>query len=367
MSAASNSDAPKDDELKPEEFVTQERFKCVCPTNGATYSDIGDPDGAPVVMLCGSGMDCVLTGVLFHAYCKEQHLRMICPNKPGMGSTPTCPLNERVRIFADYVEGILQHLNVQPVALVSISSGFIYGLYILAHKQHIFGTRNPALLALAPWISFEDAPSMGFASFAPDALISAVPAIMTVLNSPTLQRALSWSIELSSSVGSSVRSAVSGPVRAAAETDPGRGSIVRGVSREAFELVVHRSVSTGGLSDEYLLCLRRGAPGVWGYKDYPEVLSSIAAAAGQKRVLMRLYCGDADGMVPRKAQMRFSDFFADSGPTALPASVRERFDYREVTIEKGGHNDVATFRICWDDILAHVSSASRNIPATPSG
>ncbi|EJD53244.1 hypothetical protein AURDEDRAFT_142249 [Auricularia subglabra TFB-10046 SS5] len=366
MSATPNSNTPtlKDDGLKPEEFVAQEFFKRVCPTNGATYCDIGDPDGAPVVMLCGSAMDSVLTGVLFHVYCKEQHLRMISPNKPGMGSTPACPLNERVRTFADHLEGILQHLNVQPVALLSISSGFIYGLYILAHKQHIFsGVPRPALLALTPWISFEDAPSMGFASFAPDALISAVPTIISTFTSPTIQRALSWSTGVSSAVGSSVRSAVSGPV--AVEIDQGRASVVR-ASRESLELAMHRSVSNPGLSDEYLLCLRRGPPGVWGYNDYPEVLSAIAASAGQKRVLMRLYCGDADGMVPRKAQTRFSGFFMDTGPTALPDSVRKRFNFREVTIAKGGHNDVATFKTCWDDILAYVRSASGKPPAAPS-
>ncbi|KZV94033.1 alpha/beta-hydrolase [Exidia glandulosa HHB12029] len=348
----------KDDHgIKPADYVATECFRRVCPTNNVSYCDVGDPNGIPIVMLCGSAMNSVLTGTLFHGYCKERGLRLIGPDKPGMGTAPGCALNSRVATFADAVEDILKHLNFAPVALVSISSGFIYGLYLLAHKQRIFGQHKPALLALTPWISFDDAPSMGFATYAPDALVSAFPSIVSVFASPAMQRMFSWSSGVSTGVGKGIRYvATSG---APVLVDPGRASVVR-ASQAAIQVAVGKSTRSPGMSDEYMLCLRRGPPGFWGYKDYPEVLSTIAQAAGHREqsVVLHLYCGDADGLVPRKAQTRFFRFFEASNLT-LQENVARTFAFQEMSFVGGGHNDVATFETCWDDILAFLATATQ--------
>ena len=50
--------------------------------------------------LAEAAMDSVLTSALLDSYITQNGLRLICIDKPGVGKTPSCPLNERVTSYA---------------------------------------------------------------------------------------------------------------------------------------------------------------------------------------------------------------------------------------------------------------------------
>ncbi|KAH7107779.1 hypothetical protein BKA62DRAFT_684426 [Auriculariales sp. MPI-PUGE-AT-0066] len=332
------------DGLSTAQYIAQERFRRVCPTNNVSYCDVGVPDSAHVlVLLAGSAMDCVLSGVLFEDFCRNNGLRMISVDKPGMGKTPACPIAERLASHADAIETVLTHLKVQPSVLVSISVGFLYSLNLLARKPHLFEGRVPALFSLTPWISFEDAPSLSIASWSPNWMVAAVPWFIATFAPPKLLSAFSWSSGVSTAVSSSIGFGKS-------EEDAERVGISNSNRDRVFH-ALNGAVQNKGMADEYLLCLQRGPPGLWGFKDYSEILGQIAEL--YPRTVLRLYMGDKDVLVPRAAQTRFIAFFDPSLSTLLP-EVREKFDFAEKTFPGGGHEDVATFARCWEDISRYV-------------
>ena len=232
-----------------------------------------------------------------------------------------------------------------------------YALHFLAQKGTLFEGRPPALFALTPWISFDDAPSLGYTSFAPNWLVSAVPAVMGTFTSPRLMAAFAWSTGVSTAVSTAVKSV--GPAGAPtlnsdASTSPAQ--LIRTASQDRLHLAIHGSVRSPGMADEYLLCLGRGPTGFLGYKDYNDILGRIAQAAISgltQRPRLRLFMGDNDGMVPRKAQERFVALFSDTSASSLPDTVKAMWDFDQVTFSGGGHNDVATYEHCWETIAAY--------------
>ena len=102
-----SSSAPPDG-LTAQQYLSQERFRRVCPVNGASYCDIGSSAPSDVlVMLCASAMDSILTSAVFDDFCTDKGIRLICVDKPGMGQTPSCPLADRVATHTSTYREIL--------------------------------------------------------------------------------------------------------------------------------------------------------------------------------------------------------------------------------------------------------------------
>jgi len=326
----------KDEGLTPAEYSAKESFNFVHAPTGVSYCDVGDPNGIPTLILPGSSMAAHLTAVLFHGNGKARGLRVICIDKPGFGKAPVCRIDDRVQTYTKSIDAILTDLGIVPTALISISSGFIYALYLLAHKPNLVRS-PPTLLALTPWINYADSPSLGIISHVPSALVGIVPAVLSVAMSPAMQSAFSFS--------SSISSAITRTAGSVAEVDIEQADAV-GIyeSSAAIKLALAKTTKAPGYADELRLCLRNGK---WGFKDYPQILALIP-----RGFRLRTYCGGKDGLVPRKAQTRFSGLFVAGG------QFHDSVDFRELFVPEGGHNDTASMTICWDDITNELKNIS---------
>ena len=182
---------------------------------------------------------------------------------------------------------------------------------------------------------------------------------MGTFTSPRLMAAFAWSTGVSTAVSTAVKSV--GPAGAPTLNSEGPAQLIRTASQDRLHLAVHDSVRSPGMADEYLLCLGRGPAGFWGYKDYNDILGRIAQAAVSgltQRPRLRLFMGDNDGMVPRKAQERFVALFSETSASSLPDSVKAMWDFDHITFPGGGHNDVPTYERCWETIATYARSTT---------
>lgn len=82
-------------------YLAQGKFhrSFVCPRTGlrATYVDIGEPDGPPVLYFLPSGCSRYIA-ILLESAALAAGVRVVAMDRPGSGGTPRCELNDRVNI-----------------------------------------------------------------------------------------------------------------------------------------------------------------------------------------------------------------------------------------------------------------------------
>ncbi|WVQ80175.1 hypothetical protein IAT38_002280 [Cryptococcus sp. DSM 104549] len=126
-----------------------------CPRTNlpVTYSDIGDPQGVPLVYLLPSGCSRWIAASM-DPLAKVFGVRMIVVDRPGCGGTGQVPLGERIERSCDMVVSVLEHLGVKPAHILATSAGIYYALHLLTHHPSTFQTSlnpPPRLYLLAPW------------------------------------------------------------------------------------------------------------------------------------------------------------------------------------------------------------------------
>jgi pimeloyl-ACP methyl ester carboxylesterase len=90
------------------------------------YAEFGDPDGTPLV-LCHGFPNSRVFGALFDAAGREQGVRVITPDRPGMGVSDPDPDRSLTDWPAD-VRDFLDALDVPQAAVLGISGGGPYAL-----------------------------------------------------------------------------------------------------------------------------------------------------------------------------------------------------------------------------------------------
>lgn len=90
------------------------------------YAEFGDPDGAPVV-LCHGFPNSRVFGALFDAVAREEGVRVITPDRPGVGVSDPAP-GRSLTDWPTDVRGLLDTLGVRRTAVLGISGGGPYAL-----------------------------------------------------------------------------------------------------------------------------------------------------------------------------------------------------------------------------------------------
>lgn len=124
-----------------------------------TYAEFGDPEGLPAIY-CHGFPGSRLEAGLFQEAAKAQHLRVIAPDRNGLGGSDPRP-GRQLTDWAWDVEALADALGLQRFFLIGVSGG---GPYALACARHL-GARlrgftlvcplgpvdEPALLAAMHW------------------------------------------------------------------------------------------------------------------------------------------------------------------------------------------------------------------------
>ena len=278
-----------------------------------TFADVDyreDPLG-PVVLFCG-GMFGGRWAILGSPNALAQHhkLRLIAPDKPGLGGTGRVPLEYRIENWLDIVPALLAHLSVPHVVLMSHSNGAIYLLNTVLRHRNLLHPTHPSVVCLAPWVNPAHSSSMRYLNWIPNSLYKKWAAIAKVLV-PNINDTLAFSTGVVSSV------------KKATDTTP-KPKKFAGVSDEICALLPELekmflrnlfSEHVSGGSDEAMICVKRGVSNgsSWGlFEDYDEAAMQIATQesrrqpeeplttpiqAAPRKLRVRAFYGESDALI----------------------------------------------------------------------
>ncbi|KAK5946431.1 hypothetical protein PMZ80_000574 [Knufia obscura] len=140
-------------EYEVETFLGSPRFtqKIRHPRTGRTiaFSEVGDPNGFVVFCCVGMGLTRYVT-TFYDEIAKTQKLRIITPDRPGVGETDVMPAERSTPLaWVDDVAVICTSLGIEKFSLLAHSAGAIYALAAaLKMPQYVRGRIH----LLAPWI-----------------------------------------------------------------------------------------------------------------------------------------------------------------------------------------------------------------------
>ena len=119
------------------------------------YREYGDPAGHPVVS-CHGGLLCGLDAAAYDTAAAAAGLRVISPDRPGLGESSPAP-GRTTADWADDVAALLDHLDVDRVAVLGWSMG---GQYALACAARI-PDRVTRTVVVAGALPLDDATTFG--------------------------------------------------------------------------------------------------------------------------------------------------------------------------------------------------------------
>jgi pimeloyl-ACP methyl ester carboxylesterase len=114
------------------------------------YREYGHPDGAPVVN-CHGGLLCGLDAAGYDIAAREAGVRILSPDRPGLGDSTPAPGRTTADWAAD-VAGLLDHLGIDRVAMLGWSMG---GQYALACAARL-GDRVTRTVVVAGALPLDD-------------------------------------------------------------------------------------------------------------------------------------------------------------------------------------------------------------------
>lgn len=139
-----------------------------------TFSEVGDPAGAAVIVCVGMGLTRYITA-FYDELAATLGLRLITLDRPGVGGSEPYPERERIGPLSwpDDVLAVTQHLRISQFSLLAHSAGAIYALATaLTLPQCVRGKVH----LLAPWIPPSQFDTFGIKDVSPDAMpVGALP------------------------------------------------------------------------------------------------------------------------------------------------------------------------------------------------
>ncbi|KAJ9149528.1 Interferon-induced GTP-binding protein Mx2 [Coniochaeta hoffmannii] len=303
-----------------------------------SYSDYGyhHPDGPShdnVVLICGPMLSCRFFHVAKDNLAKRYGLRIIYPDRPGMGRTTAVPLDQRVEAWLQIIPALLAHLGISHISLVSQSGGTIYAASTLLHQRHLLHPTRPYVAMCAPWIAPKDtgAPLMVLTSgVVPSALLGKVQ---------TVNRFVVSMAPVSSFSSMCLKAVVPGK-RAEPPLAEGVDPAEAEFETKVLSRVIYRAYEEDmtGLGQEALFLMQRGVEwGDWG--NYDRLVEMVAARerAESTKVKVRAYFAESDIMIG-----------TDKGPAYFDKCWREKgagqVDYHSRRVPFAEHDYILSLR-----------------------
>ncbi|KAI0436907.1 hypothetical protein F4803DRAFT_198279 [Xylaria telfairii] len=308
-----------------------------------TYADFGHRNDERVLLFCGPLFGSRYVPATKDRLAKRYGVRVISPDRPGFGSTTDVEPADRIRVWLDIVEGLLQHLGIKQVSVIGYSGGSVYAMNVLLHLRHLLHPTHPYVALCTPWVhpSHSGVSVLRLAGLMPNALVGNYDRLVQFFGG-----GLGLAFQLSDIVGS-VPSLTRGSDFLAPGADPEDVALEDSLLPELLSRFQKEDLR--GLGKDALLLLKRDQyPGCWGtWNDYDTLVPSLAEAERQLRA------GSSDAVSPLQVNVFFAESDTMIGTTTAPAwfddcwRPEQRGDfinYSSVTIPKTTHNTILDSR-----------------------
>ncbi|KAM0276809.1 hypothetical protein ACHAQH_006344 [Verticillium albo-atrum] len=335
-----------------------------------TYAVGGSQDpSAPTLLFIGGMFGGRYMAVIGDYICRKMGVRIISPDRPGMGSSTPVPIPQRIPVWLETVPVLMQAVGAKHVSLASHSCGVIYALNLLYAMPQILPPDRQALYLFAPWVppAYSGVKLTSAAAIIPSSLMGRFDSMVSFIN-----------MHVAEPVGMSSAAvlALTNPIANAASSlfatqeelerkkndrDLEQSDLVARMKehygcnseKEAtmlFKEIMHKvfEEDTTGGNDEMKLCLCKPEAGPWGecdsYEGFPKRL--------EQRLRERLYTNeDQSSKFVIRAMWAEEDILVGKGGAKYFAQCFERFGdtseasclvYRQETVAKTDH-DSASF------------------------
>lgn len=208
------------------------------------------------------------------ALAKQHGVRIVSLDRPGFGATTDAAPADRIRIWLDMVDTVLQDLAIAHVFVLGYSAGAVYAVNVLLYLRHRLHPTRPYVGLCAPWIlpSHSGVSLLRVAGLLPSAMVGSYDHVVKLV-----QTNIAPTIQFSSGLAALIPSLSQSP----------SGSLAPGVDADAValeesllpELInrINREDMQGLGQDALLLLKREKYPGCWGsWEDYDSFVPLLA-------------------------------------------------------------------------------------------
>ncbi|KAI1745651.1 hypothetical protein F4680DRAFT_109734 [Xylaria scruposa] len=346
MSSNNNTDAAVSRYLDDEHF----HRSFTLPSNDSrsseirvTYADFGHQNDERVLLFCGPlfGSRYVLTTK--DKLARRHGVRVISPDRPGFGGTTDVEPADRVRVWLDIVQALLQHLGIKQVSILGYSCGSVYAMNVLLHLRHLLHPTRPYVALCTPWVhpSHSGVSALKLAGLLPDALVGKYDRLVQFF-----QGGLGLAFQFSDLFGSKP-SLARGSDFLAPGADPADVALEESLLPELISRFQKEDLR--GLGKDAILLLKRDEnPGSWGtWRDYDTLVPSLAQAERDLRT------GASGTISPLQVDVFFAESDTIIGTTAAPTWFNNCWrseqrghliNYSSATIPKSSHNTILDLR-----------------------
>ena len=266
-------------------------------------------------------------------------------DRPGFGATTDAAPADRIRVWLDMVDAVLQHLAIEHVFVLGYSGGAVYAINVLLHLRHRLHPTRPYVGLFAPWIypSHSGVSLLKLAGLLPSPMVGSYDHLVKFV-----QANIAPALQFSSGLVSLVPSLSQSPPDPLA---PGVDADAVALEESLFPELINRinREDMQGLGQDALLLLKREEyPGCWGsWGDYDSLVPLLAQ-------LERERCSaDPSSTTPLQVDFYFAESDIMIGTTAGPAwfdhcwRPEQRgncINYSRTTIARTNHDNILALR-----------------------
>ncbi|KAI1358154.1 hypothetical protein F5Y08DRAFT_126178 [Xylaria arbuscula] len=273
-----------------------------------TFADFGHHTSEHVLLFCGPLMGSRYLLTTKDKLAQQHGVRVLCPDRPGFGGTTDVRPPDRVRVWLDIVEALLNHLNIQHVSVMGYSAGSIYATSVLFHLRHFLHPTRPYFALLTPWVhpSHSGVSTLKVVGALPNGLVGSYDKLVQLAGN--LGSVFDFGNILSGLVPSLSHSAA--PLDSAA--DPDAVALEESLSSELFRRITSEGVR--GISHDLLLLLKRDEyPGSWGtWNDFDTLVPLLSRAEKARHTV------DSTRVSPLRVHVFFAESDSIIGTTIAP-------------------------------------------------
>ncbi|KAI1299008.1 Alpha/Beta hydrolase protein [Xylaria venustula] len=313
------------------------------PNFKVTYADFGHRNDERVLLFCGPLMGSRYLLTTKDKLAQQYGVRIISPDRPGFGGTTDVPPEDRVRVWLEIVEALLQHLSVRHVSILGYSGGSIYAMNVLFRLRHLLHPIHPYVALCTPWVhpSHSGVSTLKIAGLLPNGVVGTFDKLVQVVGS--VGSAFNFSDVLTGLVPSFGQ----GPQPLAQGVDSDAVALEESLSSEIFRRVTGEDVR--GISQDVLMLLKRDEyPGCWGtWNDYDTLAPLLAQVESERRAL------SSGTFLPLKVHVFFAEADHMIGTTLAPTWMNncwrseqrgDAIEYTNDTIPKTNHDTILNLR-----------------------
>ncbi|KAI1867091.1 hypothetical protein JX265_007667 [Neoarthrinium moseri] len=344
------------------DFVHDQRFDQIFvlpadPASGRTtpftiqYADYGyrnqDLPGEEVVFLFyGPLVGSRLAHIAKDELAKRHKIRIINPERPGMGGTDTVGEGDYMSLWRTAIAALLKHLEINHVALGCHSGGTVFALDMLLHHPELLHPRRPGYIAIgAPWLlpSHTGSKMMSMAGFLPAGVVGQTDKLLKVMGNHVVPV-----IGLSSGIFSGILNTLSQTTpQTSNESTDDQSEDVK-LEEELQSEIMKRvfAANMEGVSTDAILLLQKGnySQSGWGdWGDYDKLVPRLEQAlvdAG-RRLRVDIFYAEKDALIGdggSKGPLWFDQCWKEAQEGVI--------DHDSTTIMGADHDDIWDLK--WD-------------------